>query len=914
MVKAALLATVFTTAVWTESVQSQTVPQVNAANTVRIFTQLNNTAEGRALLQANLQTAISINRNSTVSERAQALTDHVLQFNGTGVGQGQGQRLNAIYQDQLLRGNPVFLPTGSFGQAITDVNAVALANSSAIKTIFANNSTRLSTTQTFTASNFSFPSDGITNVYGVAYGLSPGPLPNNPFGNPRPYQVAPEQIDFFAPTIQGGDTNSSPAFNSGHATSATAQALVLSIMIPERFQEMLVEGTSDSHSRIVLGVHYPLDIIGARIATLHDVAQMLNGNAAYQNVDTPFAQTGPVTSSNSVATFNAGMTDLRSALTTACGSTIEICARSSAGTDPYQNRASNKAIYEARLTYGLPASGSANLAPVVPVGAEVLLSTRFPYLSAQQRRDVLASTELPSGVPLDDGSGWARLNLFAAADGYATFGTTVSIDMNATLGGFHALDAWRNDIGGAGGLVKAGAGTLILTGTNSWRGATTISGGTLLLTGVGNLPVTTALTNNATLSMQNGDVTGRVAVASYSGGSGSVLQVDVSEEGADQLRITGSLGAGSTTTVLLNPNGTRGNFSPNGTVIVDASGATGVTSSNFTLGNTGNEIKRGLFSESLLLNNQGQFILVTLPNSHAREAAALLGSLTNMSLVTTQEWIEQRASGRLEDVGKMHAWASSFTRRNNGRIDGLGYRQSPAGVAAGLDLPVKAMEGLALGFSVQYLSSDLRFSSGGSAAATQKGFGLSASYAGETSIFWNLGIRRDWLDGSYSAPSLANFGSFSSSPKTTMTSIVANAGVSFSLGRIVIEPQISAVYSNMDSDRLVLGGSSVLFSKNDTGWGGAGVRARIKADSALNVGASATYWHAFADLPEVLVSGPNGVAATVTHVAPEERGAINGFLSYRLSESVLTSHLSAGAEFYDGQVQAAARLGLSLTF
>src|SRR5205823_66035 len=84
-------------------------------------------------------------------------------------------------------------------------------------------------------------------------------------------------------------------------------------------------------------------------------------------------------------------------------------------------------------TYGLPSVGPTDLPPVVPQGAEVLLSTRFPYLSVAQRRDVLATTELPSGVPLDDGSGWARLNLYAAADGYGAFDNPVTVAMNAAL-------------------------------------------------------------------------------------------------------------------------------------------------------------------------------------------------------------------------------------------------------------------------------------------------------------------------------------------------------------------------------------------------------------------------------------------------------------------------------------------------
>jgi autotransporter-associated beta strand protein len=50
----------------------------------------------------------------------------------------------------------------------------------------------------------------------------------------------------------------------------------------------------------------------------------------------------------------------------------------------------------------------------------------------------------------------------------------------AARGGFCANDGWHNDIGGDGGLVKAGTGTLTLTGRNSYRGGTRVEAGTLV--------------------------------------------------------------------------------------------------------------------------------------------------------------------------------------------------------------------------------------------------------------------------------------------------------------------------------------------------------------------------------------------------------------------------------------------------
>lgn len=103
----------------------------------------------------------------------------------------------------------------------------------------------------------------------------------------------------------------------------------------------------------------------------------------------------------------------------------------------------------------------------------MLLETRLPYLSPDQRREVLRTTGLGAGHPLLDGpEHWGRLDLWAAADGYGSFDRDVVVSLDGE-------DTWRNDIGGRAGLVKTGAGTLTLTGANSYRGGTTLKAGTL---------------------------------------------------------------------------------------------------------------------------------------------------------------------------------------------------------------------------------------------------------------------------------------------------------------------------------------------------------------------------------------------------------------------------------------------------
>ena len=60
-------------------------------------------------------------------------------------------------------------------------------------------------------------------------------------------------------------------------------------------------------------------------------------------------------------------------------------------------------------------------APRVPENAEALLVTAFPELTDQQRKAVLAATEIDSGDPLDASSeGWQRINLAAALSSKVT--------------------------------------------------------------------------------------------------------------------------------------------------------------------------------------------------------------------------------------------------------------------------------------------------------------------------------------------------------------------------------------------------------------------------------------------------------------------------------------------------------------
>ncbi len=260
------------------------------------------------------------------------------------------------------------------------------------------------------------------------------------------------------PAIDGG-------YTSGHTAEAVRDAVAMAYAVPERFQEMVSRGLELGESRILAGMHSPLDVISGRMLGIASAAANLADPA---NKDKKAAAVSQAHSALMAAT---GTTDATFAAYAQSGTVAN---------DRFADYATNKANYLRRSTIGMTQVAATTAAATVPKGAEVLLETRQPYLSADQRRVVLKTTALPSGYPvMDDAEGWGRLNLFAAADGYAAFSGNVTIVMDASKGGFNAVDRWRNDISGAGKLVKQGTGTLKLAGANSWTGGTELSAGTL---------------------------------------------------------------------------------------------------------------------------------------------------------------------------------------------------------------------------------------------------------------------------------------------------------------------------------------------------------------------------------------------------------------------------------------------------
>ncbi|MFI9832213.1 phosphatase PAP2 family protein [Streptomyces sp. NPDC051913] len=251
-------------------------------------------------------------------------------------------------------------------------------------------------------------------------------------------------------------------FPSGHTNAFHLAALAFAYAVPERFQELVTRAFELSHTRIMSGMHSTVDVLGGRV--------MATALAAAALADSANADLKAAARAQALAYFQQQ--------TGTTADTLFAYAHPDAG-DAYADRDANARLVEPKLTYVLTRHGRSE--PLtVPKGAEVLLETRLPYLDAEQRREVLRTTALPSGYVLLDGwEQWGRLNLFAAADGYGSFDSDVTVTLDASSGGFRAADSWRNDIDGCGGLTKRGTGTLTLTGHNRYTGGTVVKEGVL---------------------------------------------------------------------------------------------------------------------------------------------------------------------------------------------------------------------------------------------------------------------------------------------------------------------------------------------------------------------------------------------------------------------------------------------------
>ncbi|MBR0971446.1 MULTISPECIES: phosphatase PAP2 family protein [Bradyrhizobium] len=267
---------------------------------------------------------------------------------------------------------------------------------------------------------------------------------------PRPFRLSTKVK---VPTLlwqvaNGTNPYGDGAYVSGHTNLAYNQALGLAFLVPQQFESLLVRAADLGNNRILAGMHSPLDVIGGRIEATAIVATNIYG-ALYDTSGNRLDWTKS-TNAAAYAIYQAHM-KTQKYLAQSCGtSTVEACLKRADGAhdDDHDHRdgrgrrdgrdhdrddrnkfdcnldPDDSRGYTYRLTYGLALAASMKLPETVPVQAQALLLTRYPYATDEQRTEILRNTALPAGFALLDGNtwdGWGRLNLYAAVNGQDSF-------------------------------------------------------------------------------------------------------------------------------------------------------------------------------------------------------------------------------------------------------------------------------------------------------------------------------------------------------------------------------------------------------------------------------------------------------------------------------------------------------------
>jgi PAP2 superfamily len=433
------------------------VTNMNALQGLAPVTALGNTDTGKAALASNFTITGDIQSGaakqplllSFPGQQQQALRDDFITTVAYELADGLGNKLGDAYRTEATNNPPSagdckalkftsILP--AVDRLIRFANATSYSDSNAGKYFFANETLNGKEPVSVEAKAILTDLNGIINVFGNAY----KPLVDSPNAdrcgateddpcNPRPFQTEPNFAmyhgrNFCASETTNSDTleylKASPAYPSGHTTYGYMESLLLALLVPERYQQMVTRAAEYGNDRIVLGAHYAMDVVAGRTLAEYDLAQLLANKAGYVGVK-PNVGVKPEdleVIDDFREALAAARADLTAALKKGCGGEIADCAAQDESR--FADPAMDKVFYEATQTYGLPvvfannAQGTEDVAKLAPE-AGYLLTAAFPSLTLAQADAILTLTEGPGGGFLDNGSAfgvYSRLDLYRAAE------------------------------------------------------------------------------------------------------------------------------------------------------------------------------------------------------------------------------------------------------------------------------------------------------------------------------------------------------------------------------------------------------------------------------------------------------------------------------------------------------------------
>jgi membrane-associated phospholipid phosphatase len=420
------------------------VANMNALEGLAPITALGNTDAGRASLASNFTITGDIQSGvahqplllAFADQQQQALRDALITGVAYELADGLGNKLGVAYQTTILADCKTSIFTSKLpavARLIGFANATSHADSDASKYFFANGTRDGTEPVSGEAKLILTDVNGTTNVFGRAYGPAVGSGKANPFGNSRPFQTEPHFTKYAGKDFCGAETTNAdnlkhlaanPAYPSGHTVYGYMESVLLALLVPERYQQMVTRAAEYGNDRVVLGSHYAMDVLAGRTLALYDLAQLLANKPGYVGVKREDVEIGDFP--EALADARA---ELAAALEKACGGKITDCAEQDESR--FADPAKNSAFYEATQTYGLPvvfaknAQGTEDVAKLAPE-AGYLLTAAFPSLTLAQADAILTVTEGPGGGFLDNGSAfgvYSRLNLDKAAEQAAALST-----------------------------------------------------------------------------------------------------------------------------------------------------------------------------------------------------------------------------------------------------------------------------------------------------------------------------------------------------------------------------------------------------------------------------------------------------------------------------------------------------------
>lgn len=419
--------------------RTQSAPDTAALKGLAPVSVLLNTDAGKAALAANYKVTGDLQSGALAQptllpfpqQREQALEDATItDANLAQLADGLGTTLGAAYLARFhyIDAKHTSAMPDSISTVIHYATRTAGAHSNQGKFFFANGTTNGTLPVPGDTLQILKQIGGTTDVFGKAYKRPAGTQGADSYGDSRPFQTETTYTrywgtDYFSNRSDNSAYNYGPAMNlvnspsypSGHTTYGYTGSVLLAILVPQRYAEMIARGAEYGNDRILMGSHYAMDVLGGRTLALYDMAHLLANDPAYLNnadAKTPMPDFR--------AAIKKAQQELATVLQTGCGETVTACAREDTGR--FSHPAADEAFYASTQTYDLgvvytqTANGTEDVQKLAPE-AGYLLTVAFPSLTLEQADRILTETEGPGGGFLDNGSSfgvYSRINLYAA--------------------------------------------------------------------------------------------------------------------------------------------------------------------------------------------------------------------------------------------------------------------------------------------------------------------------------------------------------------------------------------------------------------------------------------------------------------------------------------------------------------------